>query len=67
MYNRRENKVLLYTDKIIFDPPISADNIGKLSKNDKMRIIKFVGMITGIEEPSNDRILDFLELLGLRK
>ena len=63
----KENKIDLYPNRIEFNPPITAETLGKLSPADKKKIIKFISIITGIDKPSDDRIINFLELLGLKK
>lgn len=67
MKNRRENKVFLFPDEIIFDAPVNSETVGRLSPADKKRIIAFVGIIHRTEKPTEKQILDFLTFLGLKK
>ena len=63
----KESKIELYRNRIEFDPPITPETLGKLSPADKKKIIKFISIITGTDKPSDDRIINFLETLGLIK
>jgi len=60
-------KVKLYPNRIEFNPPITPETLKRLSVADKKKIIKFVGIVTGTENPSDERILNFLDILGLKK
>ena len=51
---------------IEFDPPITADSLGRLPVRDKRVVVGFVGQIVG-HKPSDDEILNFLRALCLLK
>ena len=60
-------KVKLYPNRIEFNPPITPETLKRLSVADKKKIIKFVGIVTGIENPTDNVVLHFLTTLGLIK
>ena len=51
---------------IIFDPPVSAESLGRLPVRDKRVVVGFVGQVVG-HKPSDDEILNFLRALCLLK
>lgn len=49
---------------IIFDPPVSAESLGRLPVRDKRVVVGFVRQVVG-HEPTKEEILSFLQTLGL--